>query len=139
MDAQVQIQREFPDELACMQFIERMRWPEGVRCIRCGGEVAQFMAGTATGDRYLYQCRNRRCRYQFGPTTRTLFHDSRVPVQKWLHALALVLTAEGGLSVRDAQRELNISYKTAWYLCHRIRAALHPERSSFLLQPDKRI
>jgi len=115
-----------------MQFIERLRWPEGARCIRCGADVAQFVSG----GRCLYQCRNGRCRYQFGPTTGTLLHDSRVPLQKWFYAIALVLTTEEGLSVRDAQRELRIGYKTAWYLCHRIRAALHPDR--FTLGADLR-
>lgn len=122
---QIQIAREFRDELACMQFIELQRWPKGVRCVRCGREASQFTSWTAAGDRYLYQCRNPRCRYQFRPATGTLFHKSRVPLQKWFHAIALALTAEEGLSVREVQRELRISYKTAWYLCHRIRAALH--------------
>jgi len=142
MDDQSQIALEFPDELACMQLIEGLRWPEGASCVRCGGEVTRLASRNASEGRFLYQCRNRLCRYQFGPTTGTLLHDSRVPLQKWLYAVALMLTTEESLTVRDAQRELKVSYKTAWYLCHRIRAALHPERaaaSSFLAESDQRI
>jgi hypothetical protein len=63
----------------------------------------------------------------FSATTGTLFHDSHLPLQKWFMAITLMVEAKKGLSAKQMQRHLGVSYKTAWYLCHRIRQAMQED------------
>ena len=134
---QVSIAVEFSTEESCLAYLEKIRWPDGVRCLKCGSEeVSRTTAkegvrskrrvnrhGEAVEQRiparHLYQCL--KCRRQFTAKTGTLFNDSHLPLQKWFYALALIAGAEKGVSARQMQRDLKVSYQTAWYLCHRIR------------------
>jgi transposase-like protein len=122
----------------CLAFLERMRWPMGVQCILCeSGRTAKFQVKetsrkvkrssgavetVAVPARRLYQCLE--CGHQFAATTGTLFHDTHLPLPKWFFAIALMINAKQGLSARQMQRHLNVTYKTAWYLCHRIRESI---------------
>jgi transposase-like protein len=131
--------KTFPDDLACVKYLEKMRWPNGVKCLACESDQVTFYTkkeGTRTrvnrkGEtvqvpvpaRYLYQCKA--CRYQFTPTVGTLFNDTHLPLRTWFLAVALMVDAKKGMSALQMQRHLEIgSYKTAWYLCHRIREAM---------------
>ena len=109
--------RLFPTDATCRELLERLRWPEGVRCIRCGGSVS------ALGSR-LYQCSNCPKQYQFAVTTGTIFGDTHLALEKWFLAVLLLCEARKGMSAMQLKRTLGVSYKTAWYLCHRIRAAM---------------
>jgi transposase-like protein len=133
----VSIAAEFSTEEACLAYLEKIRWPDGVRCLRCAStEISRIAAKEGVrskkrvnhaGDeveqripaRRLYQCL--KCRQQFTVKTGTLFADSRLPLQKWFYALALIGNAQTGISARQMQRDLRVSYQTAWFLCHRIR------------------
>jgi len=73
-------------------------------------------------DRGQLDCNS--CRYRFSVSTGTIFHDSHLPFQKWFLATFLMTGSRKGISANQLKRVLGISYKTAWYLCHRIRAAM---------------
>jgi len=73
-------------------------------------------------DRGQYDCNV--CRYQFSVTSNTIFHDTHLPLWKWFLAIYLVIESKKGISACQVQRTLRITYKTAWFLCHRIRAAM---------------
>jgi transposase-like protein len=122
----IEVSRAFAEEDACLDFLEALRWPEGVRCLRCGGEnISKITRKTKSKNKRtrLYQCLG--CKgYQFSTTTGTIFADSHLPLSKWFLAIALMLNAKKSLSARQMQRDLGVGYQTAWYLCHRIRKAM---------------
>ena len=122
----IDLNKEFATEEACLAHLEKMRWPEGVRCPMCGANrISKFQTRGKTGKvRHLIQCLEKTCRYQFAATTGTIFHDTHLPLQKWFLAIALVCNAKKGLSAKQMQRDLGVAYRTAWYLYHRIREAM---------------
>lgn len=137
----IEIQKELGTEDQCLGFLETLRWPEGVRCPRCESdrikryEVAESfrrVTNATTGEaeekkvpaRKLYQCMDMKCGYQFSAMAGTIFNDSHLPLQKWMLAVAIMCNAKKGVSAKQLQRDLGTSYKTAWYLNHRIREAM---------------
>jgi transposase-like protein len=137
----VAITEEFPTEEACLGLLERIRWPEGVRCINpsfCGStNISRFTARSsvrkvqrASGDveevsvpeRFLFECME--CGYQFSVTTGTVFHKTHLPLRKWFYAIALTLNAERPLTTRQMKRDLEVSQKTAWLLNRRLGEVL---------------
>jgi transposase-like protein len=107
--------RLFPTDESCRELLERLRWTKGPVCLRCGGIV------NALGTK-LYHCPA--CRYQFAVTTGTIFADTHLPLEKWFLAVLLLCEARKGMSAKQLQRTLGVGYKTAWYLFHRVRAAM---------------
>jgi transposase-like protein len=101
----------------CRAYLEELRWPTGVACPRCSGETISRIR-----SRRVFECDG--CGYQFSVTAGTLFHDSHLPLPKWFLAIFLMCEAKKGISANQLKRMLKISYKTAWYLSHRIRAAM---------------
>jgi transposase-like protein len=114
----VNLIERYHSEDSCPARLEELRWPDGVECPRCGSKSVARME-----DRHQYQCRS--CRYQFSVTAGTIFHDTHLPLWKWFLAVYLIVESKKGISANQLKRTLDISYKTAWYLCHRIRAALN--------------
>jgi transposase-like protein len=114
----VNLIERYHSEDSCRARLEELRWPEGVRCLRCGSDNVLRM-----DKRHQYQCRS--CRYQFSVTAGTIFHDTHLPLWKWFLAVYLIVESKKGISANQLKRTLDVSYKTAWYLCHRIRAALN--------------
>lgn len=116
------IQESFGTEEKCRELLKRLRWPGGVECIRC------HMANTVrlATAKELYFCRD--CNYQFSVTAGTIFNDSHLPLKTWFIATLLLCEAKKGMSALQLKRTLwgdhNGSYKTAWYLFHRIRKAM---------------
>jgi hypothetical protein len=120
---------KFSTEEQCLDYIEKMRWPDGVvRCTTCGDKNVKRVARTAESKNkrpWFYLCLNKDCHQQFSPTAGTLFADSHLPLITWFHAIALILNAKKGISAKQLQRDLGIGgYKTAWYLNHRIRESM---------------
>src|ERR1035437_123281 len=116
---------KFNTEESCAEHFEKIRWPNGVRCVRCEGDrISRFTGQGKTGkDRRIYECMD--CNYQFTVTVGSIFHDSHLPLTKWFVAIYLICSAKKGISAKQLQRELAIgSYKTAWYMAHRIRVAM---------------
>ena len=120
--------KRFDSEETCIAYLEGMRWPEGVRCLKCNNDgISRFQARGKTGKiRHLYQCVS--CRYQFSVTTGTIFHDSHIPLRKWFLAMALLGESKEGISTNQLGRKLGVQYKSACHLVDRIREALREEK-----------
>jgi transposase-like protein len=116
---------QYQTEEAAREYLEALLWPEGPVCPSCGviGEATKLQRedGTDTHGRAgLYQCRG--CRRQFTITVGTIFEDSHIPLHKWLLAFHLMCSSKKGVSALQLQRELELgSYRSAWFMCHRIR------------------
>ncbi len=108
---------KFGNDEKCRMYLERLRWPEGVRCVRCGSEKISRIY-----KRNQFACDS--CKYQFSATAGTIFHDSHLPLMKWFAAIYLLSESKKGMSANQLKRTLKVAYKTAWYLCHRIREAV---------------
>ncbi|MGA9756029.1 MAG: IS1595 family transposase [Desulfobaccales bacterium] len=119
-----EILKKFDSEEKCIQHFEHIRWPHGLTCIRCGSKrIFQYnTVGKTKKMRHLYQCVD--CKYNFSVTTGTVFHDSHLPLTKWFLGIYLICSAKKGVSAKQLQRQLSVSYKTAWYMAHRIRLAM---------------
>ena len=120
---------KFSTDEQCLEYVEKMRWPDGVvRCLLCGNDKitkVERKADSKNRRKWFYLCLEKTCHNQFSPTSGTLFADSHLPLLTWFHAIGLMLNAKKGLSAAQLQRDLGIGgYKTAWYLCHRIREAM---------------
>jgi transposase-like protein len=116
----------FPSDEKCRELLVRLRWPEGPRCLRCNGDVVELET-----EKQLFYCKD--CDYQFTVTAGTIFNDSHLPLIKWFAATLLLCEAKKGMSACQIQRTLGIGgYKTAWYLCHRIRAAMREAEKPML-------
>jgi len=123
-----EVVKKFNTESCCILHLERIRWPRGLECLNCKSKrVMKFQAKGKTGkERSLYECVD--CRYQYSVTVGTMFHDSHLPLVKWFLAIYMICSAKKGVSAKQLQRELEIgSYKTAWYMAHRIRLAMHDD------------
>lgn len=108
----------FSTDERCRELLERLRWPNGPVCPRCCNPSPARL----TNSTKLLYCKE--CDYQFTVTANTIFHDSHLPLIKWLTATYLICESRKGMSANQIKRTLGTSYKTAWYLCHRIRAAM---------------
>lgn len=113
----MKLMEAFDTEAECREYLEGLRWPKGLECPRCKGKTISRIA-----KRDQFDCDS--CRYQFSVMSGTIFHDSHLPLPKWFAATYLLCESRKGMSANQIKRMLGISYKTAWYLCHRIRAAM---------------
>ncbi|MSP22683.1 MAG: IS1595 family transposase [Dehalococcoidia bacterium] len=113
----ISLVEQFHDEERCREFLEGLRWPEGVACLRCGSVTVGRIA-----TRRLFQCAD--CAYQFSATVGSVFQDSKLPLYKWFAATYLMCESKNGISSNQLKRTLGVTYKTAWFLTHRIRAGM---------------
>src|ERR1035438_6984405 len=135
----IDVTRQFGTPEACNDFLESMRWPDGVECVHCGGKrvtkytkkaSARQRLNTKTGQketkevpaRILYVCLD--CKKQFSVGEGTIFNDTHLSLDKWFLAVALMVNAKKGISALQLKRDIKCAYKTAWYLSHRIRKAM---------------
>jgi transposase-like protein len=113
--------RLYPTDDACREILTRLRWPEGVMCPRCKNQIVWWV-----DSRKQFTCSE--CSYQFSVLSGTIFNDSHLALPLWFMAVLLMCEAKKGMSASQLKRTLwgehKGSYKTAWYLCHRIRAAM---------------
>jgi transposase-like protein len=116
--------RKFPSEEHALAHLMKVRWPGGIRCLACDHDKCWLIEskGKTGKPRRLFQCAE--CKFQFSATTGTLFHDSHLPLTKWFAAIALMADAKKGISAMQLMRHIGMTYKTAWYVCHRIREAM---------------
>ncbi len=115
----------FGSEDRCHEYLEDLRWPDGVRCPRCDSDKISRIT-----KRRQFDCDG--CRYQFSVRVGTIFHDSKLPLWKWFLAVYMMGESKKSISANQLKRMLGVSYKTAWYLCHRIRAAMKDEGAELL-------
>jgi len=112
----MEFESRFATEEACRAYLMQIRWPEGWRCAHCG-----HSKGWATG-RALWHCAQ--CGYQSSVTAGTLFHGTNKPLRLWFKAMYLITAAKNGLSAKTLERELGISYPTAWTWLHKLRQVM---------------
>jgi transposase-like protein len=111
----------FQDETKAREWLEARVWPEGPVCPHCGSLTATGLRGEAHRPG-VYQCND--CREQFTVTVKTVFERSKLPLTKWLAALFLMTGSKKGISAHQIHRTLKISYKSAWFMMHRLREAM---------------
>jgi transposase-like protein len=110
----------FHNEVAAFEFVERLLWPTGPICPHCGGfDKIYDLRKTRIGLRKCGQCRK-----QFTVRVGTILEDSHLPMTKWLQAIHLMVSSKKGVSSHQIHRTLECTYKTAWFLTHRIREAM---------------
>ncbi len=107
----------FDTDEKCREMLVRLRWPNGAECPRCKTKAVELATA-----KQLFYCKD--CDYQFTVTAGTIFNDSHLPLSTWFTAVLLLVEARKGFSANQMKRTIGVSYKTAWYLCHRIRAAM---------------
>ncbi|SRR5258708_7716518 len=120
----------FHDEAKATAHIEADRWPDGVYCPYCGSTKVHKMGGkTQAGMFVCYDCRdNDDSNDKFTVRTGTIFERSHIPLHKWLLAIRIMAAAKKSVSSLQLQRMLGLgSYRTAWFMCHRIREAMKPD------------
>ena len=121
-------EKRFNDDNAAREHLESIRWPNGPVCPHCGGTErnSKIIAKTAKGARPgLYFCGD--CREQFTVTVGTVFERSKVALHKWVLATHLICSSKKGMSAHQLHRTLGVTYKTAWFMAHRIREAMNIE------------
>ncbi len=115
------LDERFTDPLKAAEYLESLRWPNGPVCPHCGnGDRRHYPLKSKT--RRLYKCAA--CRKQFTVTVGTIFEASHIPLNKWLLAFFLLCSSKKGMSAHQLHRMLKITYKSAWFMCHRIREAM---------------
>ena len=118
----------FHDDDKAREALEAIRWPDGPFCPHCGNSDQEKIAkGQGNAHRPgLFYCAE--CNGQFTVTVGTVMERSKIPLSKWLLAMHLMGASKKGVSALQLQRMLGVTYKTAWFLCHRIREAMVPKK-----------
>jgi transposase-like protein len=127
----ISLAQEYADEDKARELLERLRWPNGPVCPHCKntgtaakGVVALTPKATSKspGRKGLYFCGS--CRKQFSVTVKTVFEGSHIPISKWLMAMFIICSSKKSISANQLHRMLKLTYKTAWFMAHRIRFAM---------------
>lgn len=120
--------RRFPDEVACADYLAKKRWPDGFRCPACPSEKGWKL----THRPAIWECAS--CHRQTSVTAGTIMHRTHLPLLTWFLAAHLVATHSNGISALQLREQASIgSYKTAWFLLHRLRKAMvDPERGGLV-------
>jgi transposase-like protein len=122
----LEFNKRFGNERACQNALEKMRWPEGFKCPKC-----QHIKATRIKTRRLLQCC--KCHFQVSLTSGTIFHKTRTPLQKWFWAIYLASQDKGGVSAMRLSKQLELGYKTAWAMLHKIRKAMAQRDNGYTL------
>jgi len=115
---------QFTDEKAAVAYLEASRWADGVTCPHCGSVNVHRMGGKTQAG--YFQCND--CRDKFTCRTGTVMERSHIPVHKWLLAIHLMSSSKKGMSAHQLHRMLGVTYKSAWFLAHRIREAMRDDK-----------
>lgn len=115
----------FTDEDKAREHLEALRWPNGRICPHCGECERTSPTQSKNHKAGLYVCLS--CKQTFTVTVGTLFERSHVPLHKWMHAFHLMSASKKGISSKQLERMLGVTYKTAWFMSHRIREAMKPD------------
>jgi transposase-like protein len=114
----------FHDEEKAREYLEAQRWPDGVSCPFCGGfDAVSTLKSEAHGPGW-YHCND--CRKMFTVRVGGIMERSHIPLTKWALAFHLMAASKKGVSAKQMERMLDVTYKTAWFMCHRIREAMKP-------------
>jgi transposase-like protein len=129
----------FQDEAKAREALEAVRWPDGPFCPHCGNsdqaKIAKVEGKKQSHRPGLYYCNE--CKGQFTVTVGTVFERSKVPLTKWWMAAHLLNSSKKGMSAHQIHRMLGVTYKTAWFMCHRIREAMDQDSGPLGGSPEK--
>ena len=114
--------RYFTDPDVCLDFVVKLRWPNGVACPTCGSQDVRFIA-----TRRIWECKQKHDKRQFSVKVGTIFEDSPIGLDKWLAAIWMIANAKNGISSYEIARSLGVTQKTAWFMLHRIRLAMEAD------------
>jgi transposase-like protein len=120
------LQKIYTDENVARKHLEKLLWPEGPFCPHCGNshpDRIRKLAGKSTRPG-VFKCNE--CEKPFSVTVGTVFESSKVPLNKWVYAVHLLTASKKGISSHQLMRMLGVSYKTAWFMSHRIREGMRP-------------
>jgi transposase-like protein len=120
-----QLTARFPTEESCKTFLRDMRWPDGVRCPRCQNEKVYALKSKP----FHWVCKGKDCGgrngYRFSVITKTVFENTNYDLRVWFQVIYLMTQSKKGISALQIHRQIGSGdYRTAWYMCHRIRAAM---------------
>jgi len=120
------LMERFPDEEDCKKFLLGRRWPKAVLCPRCGSGEHVYALQTRP---WHWECAGKKCRtgnaYRFSIISGTVFENTKYPLKVWFEVLWQMLNSKKDVSAKQIQRQIGSgSYQTAWYMCHRLRAAM---------------
>src|SRR5688572_9978939 len=126
----VKLAQEYSDNNKARELLESLRWPNGPVCPHCANDgkakaiytITPLAESKRPARKGLYKCGA--CRKQFTVTVGTIFEDSHISIGKWLMAIFLLCSSKKGMSAHQLHRMLDITYKSAWFMAHRIRFAM---------------
>jgi len=108
-------EKQFPTDDACLDYLFKSRYPDGVFCKKCDKVTKHYRR---TGTKF-YSCEF--CSNGVSPTSGTIFHKSNTPLRSWFHAIFLMASTKTGISAKQLERELGVTYKTAWRMFGQVR------------------
>jgi transposase-like protein len=123
-------QPHFRNADSAREYLEHLRWPSGPICPHCGSIGKHYSLKGKAHRVGVWKCRD--CRAQFTVTVKTVFERSKIPLHIWLKAVYLLCSSKKGISSHQLHRTLNVDYKTAWFMSHRIREAMTSNPSGLL-------
>jgi len=118
-----QFNEQFPNDAACLDFLKVARWPDGIPCPKCQKVTNHYRIKA----RKVYGCQS--CGTQVSPAADTIFDHSSTPLKSWFHAFFLMSSTRTGISAKQLQRELGVTYKTAWRIFREIRAIMNEQQA----------
>ncbi|MFZ1904713.1 MAG: IS1595 family transposase [Steroidobacteraceae bacterium] len=120
----------FRNEDAAREHLENLRWPNGAACPHCGGTERNSRLRGESHRPGLWFCGD--CRTQFSVTVGTVFERSKIPLHKWMLATHLLCSSKKGISSHQIHRIVGVTYKTAWFMTHRLRLAMADKPATLL-------
>lgn len=129
-------QPRFQNEDKAREHLESLRWPQGPFCPHCGSTNCTRLDGIKH-RKGVVQCNEKECRQQFTVTVGTVFERSKVPLHKWLVVNHLMCASKKGISAHQVHRMIGVTYKTAWFMCHRIREAMKQDSDPLGGSPER--
>lgn len=132
-----ELNKRFGTDADCKTYLVSLRWPDGVRCPRCESPKVHKL-----GRPFTWQCKNcNKSGYRFSPLVGTIFENTNIPLRTWFQVVYLMCQSKKGMSALQIHRTIGTgSYRSAWYMCHRIRAAMKDEtftRMSGVVEVDE--
>ena len=128
----IEIMERFPDQESCIDHLERIRWANKPVCPHCSSKRIKRKKTYTVGRVGRWNCDD--CNASFKVTCGTMFHGTKIPLQKWFLAIALVLNAKKSISSHQLSRDLDLNQKTAWFILARIRAEMANKTNPIVLQ-----